>query len=47
MIVKLSIFGLLIVLVVALTGIQWALSSNREVLAAGFGVSLFVNGRWV
>ena len=32
-----GIFGLMIVLVVALTGIQWALSSNREVLASGFG----------
>ena len=32
-----SVFGLMIVLVTALTGIQWALSSNREVLASGFG----------
>ena len=37
-----GIFGLLIVLVVALTGIQWALSSNREVLAAGFGKVLLI-----
>ena len=32
-----GVFGLLIALVVALTGIQWALSPNREVLASGFG----------
>ena len=31
-----GVFGLMIALVVALTGIQWALSSNREVLASGF-----------
>ncbi|WP_447941486.1 P-type conjugative transfer protein TrbL [Brevundimonas mediterranea] len=37
-----GVFGLLIVLVVALTGIQWALSSNREVLAAGFGKVLLI-----
>lgn len=37
-----GVFGLLIVLVVALTGIQWALSSNREVLAAGFGKILLI-----
>lgn len=37
-----GIFGLLIVLVVALTGIQWAMSSSREVLAAGFGKVLLI-----
>ncbi|MFW2344407.1 MAG: P-type conjugative transfer protein TrbL [Brevundimonas mediterranea] len=37
-----GVFGLLIVLVVALTGIQWALSANREVLAAGFGKVLLI-----
>lgn len=37
-----SVFGLLIVLVVALTGIQWALSPNREVLASGFGKVLLI-----
>jgi type IV secretion system protein TrbL len=37
-----GVFGLLIVLVVAVTGIQWALSSNREVLAAGFGKILLI-----
>jgi len=37
-----GIFGLLIVLVVALTGIQWALSPNREVLATGFGKVLLI-----
>ncbi len=37
-----SVFGLLIVLVVALTGIQWALSPQREILAAGFGKVLLV-----
>ncbi|OHC95317.1 MAG: P-type conjugative transfer protein TrbL, partial [Sphingomonadales bacterium RIFCSPHIGHO2_01_FULL_65_20] len=37
-----GVFGLLIVLVVALTGIQWALSSNREVLASGFGKVLLI-----
>ncbi|MFJ6024249.1 P-type conjugative transfer protein TrbL [Brevundimonas sp. NPDC092305] len=31
-----GVFGLMIALVVALTGIQWALSTNREVLASGF-----------
>jgi type IV secretion system protein TrbL len=35
-------FGLVIALVVALTGIQWALSANRELLAAGFGKVLLV-----
>lgn len=37
-----GVFGLLIALVVALTGIQWALSSNREVLASGFGKILLI-----
>ncbi len=37
-----GVFGLLIVLVVALTGIQWALSPNREVLASGFGKLLLI-----
>jgi type IV secretion system protein TrbL len=37
-----GVFGLMIVLVVALTGIQWALSSNREVLASGFGKVLLI-----
>lgn len=37
-----GVFGLLIALVVALTGIQWALSTNREVLASGFGKVLLI-----
>lgn len=37
-----GIFGLMIALVVALTGIQWALSANREVLASGFGKVLLI-----
>ncbi len=37
-----GVFGLLIVLVVALTGIQWALSPNREILASGFGKVLLI-----
>jgi type IV secretion system protein TrbL len=37
-----GVFGILIVIVVALTGLQWALSSNREVLAAGFGKVLLI-----
>ena len=37
-----NVFGMLIVLVVALTGIQWALSPQREILAAGFGKILLV-----
>jgi type IV secretion system protein TrbL len=37
-----DVFGLMIALVVALTGIQWALSANREVLAAGFGKVLLI-----
>jgi type IV secretion system protein TrbL len=37
-----GVFGLMIVLVVALTGIQWALSSDREMLTAGFGKVLLI-----
>lgn len=37
-----GVFGLMIALVVALTGIQWALSSNRDVLASGFGKVLLI-----
>ncbi len=37
-----GVFGLRIALVVALTGIQWALSPNREVLASGFGKVLLI-----
>ena len=37
-----GVFGLMIALVVALTGIQWALSPNREVLASGFGKVLLI-----
>ena len=37
-----GIFGLMIVLVVALTGIQWALSPQREMLAAGFSKVLLI-----
>lgn len=37
-----GVFGLMIALVVALTGIQWALSSNRDILAAGFGKVLLI-----
>lgn len=37
-----GVFGLMIALVVALTGIQWALSPNRELLAAGFGKVLLI-----
>jgi len=37
-----TVFGLMITLVVALTGIQWALSPQREILAAGFGKVLLV-----
>lgn len=37
-----SVFGLMIALVVALTGIQWALSPNREVLASAFGKVLLI-----
>ena len=37
-----GVFGLLIALVVALTGIQWALSPNREVMASGFGKVLLI-----
>jgi type IV secretion system protein TrbL len=37
-----SVFGLMITLVVALTGIQWALSPNRDLLAAAFGKVLLI-----
>ena len=37
-----GVFGLMIALVVALTGIQWALSPNREVLASGLGKVLLI-----
>ena len=37
-----GVFGLMIALVVTLTGIQWALSAQREVLAAGFGKVLLI-----
>lgn len=37
-----GVFGLMIALVVALTGIQWALSANRDILAAGFGKVLLI-----
>ena len=37
-----GVFGMMIALVVALTGIQWALSANRDVLAAGFGKVLLI-----
>src|SRR3989344_3324894 len=37
-----GVFALMIALVVALTGIQWALSANREVLASGFGKVLLI-----
>lgn len=37
-----GIFGLMIALVVALTGIQWALSPNRDLLAGGFAKVLTI-----
>ena len=37
-----GVFGLLIALVVGLTGIQWALSPNRDVLASGFSKVLLI-----
>jgi len=37
-----SVFGLMITLVVALTGIHWALSPNRDLLAAAFGKVLLI-----
>jgi type IV secretion system protein TrbL len=37
-----NVFGLLIALVVALTGIHWALSSQRDVLASGFAKVLLI-----
>lgn len=43
-----GVFGLLIALVVALTGIQWALSPNREILASGFGKVLLIGAfAWI
>lgn len=43
-----GVFGLLIALVIALTGIQWALSPNREVLASGFGKVLLIGAfAWI
>ena len=37
-----GVFGTMIGIVVALTGVQWVLSSTREVLAAGFGKVLLI-----
>jgi type IV secretion system protein TrbL len=37
-----GVFGLMIALVVALTGLQWALSPNREMLASAFGKVLLI-----
>lgn len=37
-----GIFGLMIGLVVALTGLQWAISSNRDVLAGAFSKILMI-----
>lgn len=37
-----GVFGMMIVLVVALTGVQWALSPQRDILAAAFGKVLLV-----
>lgn len=37
-----AVFGTMIALVVALTGFQWALSPNRELLAAGVGKILLI-----
>jgi type IV secretion system protein TrbL len=37
-----GIFGLMITLVVALTGIQWALSPDRDLLATAFGKVLLI-----
>ena len=37
-----SVFGLMIALVVALTGVQWALSPGRELLAGAFGKVLLI-----
>jgi type IV secretion system protein TrbL len=37
-----GVFGTMIALVVALTGVQWALSPNRDLLAAGFGKVLLI-----
>jgi type IV secretion system protein TrbL len=37
-----GLFGTMITLVVALTALQWVLSSNREVLASGFAKVLLI-----
>jgi|GEM_PF-326296 len=37
-----GIFGLMIALVIALTGIQWAVSANRDVLASAFAKILLI-----
>ncbi len=37
-----GVFGLMIVLVVTLTGIQWMLSPQRDILASGFGKVLLI-----
>jgi len=43
-----GVFGLLIVLVVALAGIHWALSPERGLLAAGFGKVLLIGAfAWI
>ncbi|QYC12261.1 P-type conjugative transfer protein TrbL [Brevundimonas nasdae] len=43
-----SVFGLMIALVVALTGIQWAMSPNREILASAFGKVLLIGAfAWI
>jgi type IV secretion system protein TrbL len=39
-----GVFGLLITLVVALTGIQWAVSANREILAGALAKILLIGG---
>ena len=43
-----GVFGLMIVLVVALTGVHWALSPERGLLAAGFGKVLLIGAfAWI
>ncbi|SFS90688.1 type IV secretion system protein [Brevundimonas viscosa] len=43
-----GVFGLMIVLVVAMTGIHWALSPERGLLAAGFGKVLLIGAfAWI
>ena len=37
-----GIFGLMIALVVAMTGIQWAISSNRDALSGAFSKILLI-----